>query len=701
MAKANSSSMKKRPIHFLIVRRFLLTVLIGFIAAFMWEFLLEDWLLFALGKEAESTHEHFRFVLYQVPAICAIAAVYAYNVIDEVELKRNLARYTAIMRDARDAILIMELDGSIEDANDQAVELLGRKREELLTLNFRDIHPPATLKEEEAFFMEMLGTGKVRNENSTIQRADGVQIPVDVIGNIIDFGGEKKALGIFRDITERKRAELRMRLLQDAMDQADETVIVTDSNGVIGYANSAAEKKSGYPLNVLLGKTSRIFKSGFHDAAFYERLWRTIKSGHIWRGNIINRRADGSHYEEEVTISPVLGNGGAITHFIAIRHDITEQKMLRQQLIHAEKLSSIGTFVAGVAHELNNPLTAVIGFSNDLRQRADLPEDLRHTLGVIADQSKRAVGVVKNLLSYSRPHKPERRTLDINKLLENTVGIHRYRLRADNIPVETAFAPDPLPVYADAGQVQQVVVNILLNAQAAIKSAGVDGVIRIATRRESGWGEDLAVITISNSGPPIPAGNIDRIFTPYFTTKGSGEGTGLGLYIAHSIVADHHGELRAENLPEGGVAFHITFPIGAGERAAAPVPQSGQIPPGGKVLVVDDEAPVRDWLTGMLLRHKVFAVGAGSVREAIQYLQNGSFDAVVSDYKMPEKDGIDLYCWLTEQRPDTAKHFMFLTGAVEPRLMELCEGQKLTALIKPVDEEAIIAAIAQMLATEG
>ena len=622
--------------------------------------------------------------------------------IAEDGLRESEAKYSAIMHGAYDAIFLVDMEGNFVDVNQQGLRLLGYSREELLKMKVRQMHPPEQLEQAMESFDAMLREGHSTRSDAALLRKDGSRVQVEVMGSIIEYNGRKLALGIFRDVTARMRTDQRMRLLQNAMDQADETVVITSPEGIIEYANAAAQKKSGYTLKALQGKTPRIFKSGFHNAAHYERLWQTIKSGHIWRGNMINRRADGSHFEEEVTISPVLDGGGAITHFIAIRRDISEQKLMRQHLIHAEKLSSIGTFVAGVAHELNNPLTAVIGFSNELRQRGDLPEDMRHTLGVIADQSKRAVGVVKNLLSYSRPHKPEKRTLDINKLLESTIGIHSYRLRADNIRVETVFTPDPLPVYADAGQVQQVVVNILLNAQSAIKSGGTNGSIHIATRRESEWGEDLAVITISNSGPPIPAENFDRLFDPYFTTKGAVEGTGLGLYIAYSIVKDHHGELRPENLPGGGVAFQITLPIGAVERAtAASVPPNAKIPPGIKILVVDDEAPVRDWLTGMLLRHKVFAVGAGSVGEAIQYLQNCKFDAIVSDYKMPEKNGIDLFGWLAGQQPVMVKHFIFLTGAVEPRLMDFCEGQNLTALIKPVDEETIIAAIAQILTKEG
>lgn len=519
-----------------------------------------------------------------------------------------------------------------------------------------------------------------------------------IIGN---DGTTAKLFGTNLDITERKSGELRMRMLRDAMDQADETVIITDADGVIEYANATTATKTGYPFEFLVGKSPRIFKSGVHSRAYYERLWKTVKSGHIWKGRMVNRRADGTHYEEDVTISPVLGGGGAISHFIAIRRDLDEQKRMQERLIHAEKLSSIGTFVAGVAHELNNPLTAVIGFSNDLRQRADLPEDLRQTLGIIADQSKRAVGVVKNLLSYSRPHKAERCLLDINKLLENTIGIHRYRLMADNISIETAFHPGPLTIYADEGQIQQVVVNILLNAQAAIRIAGPDGAIRVATRRETEWLEEAAVITISNSGSSIPPDNIGRIFDPYFTTKKSGHG--LGLYVAHSIVLDHHGDICAENLPEGGVAFHITLPCGADERVAARVPAAihGTIPAGGKILVVDDEAPVRDWLAGMLLRHRVFAAAAGGFGEAVDHLRNGTFDVIVSDYKMPGKDGIDLYGWLEEQRPESAKHFIFLTGVMDERLRQFCESRGLATLTKPVDEEAIIGAISQIFPKEG
>ncbi len=664
-------------------------------------------------ETVEMNGERRFFITVKFPLLDASGAIYAVGGVGtditgikkaEDALRESEAKYSAIMHGAYDAIFLVDTKGDFVDANQQGLRLLGYSREELMKLNIRQMHPPEQLEQAMESFNAMLQKGYSGRAEAALMRKNGDRVPVDVTGSLIEYGGRKLALGIFRDMTERKRADLRMRLLQNAMEQADETVIITNANGLIEYANTAAEKKSGYPLRQLLGKNPRIFKSGLHDVAFYERLWRTIKSGHTWRGNIINQRADGSHYEEEVTISPVQETDGTITHFVAIRRDINEQKHLRQQLIHAEKLSSIGTFVAGVAHELNNPLTAVIGFSNDLRHRADLPEDLRPILDIIADQSKRAVGVVKNLLSYSRPHKPEWRTQDINKLMENTIGIHRYRLQADGIIVKMTLATDPLPVHVDAGHIQQVVVNILLNAQAAIKSSGVGGVISVTTGKAHEWVEDVAVITISNSGPPIPGKDIDRIFDPYFTTKGAGEGTGLGLYIAYSIIKDHQGTLTVENLPNGsGVAFHITLPISAKEDQAVPTPviRGGTIPPGTKVLVVDDEAMVREWLTGMLLRNKVFAAAAGSVREAVEYVQNGSFDVVVSDYKMPEQDGIILYQWLEQEQPELAKRFMFLTGAVENRLMEFCVREGLTALLKPVDEEAIIATIAQLLIPKG
>lgn len=490
--------------------------------------------------------------------------------------------------------------------------------------------------------------------------------------------------------------------LAGAVTHAADAVMITDAEGAIEYVNPAFEGMTGHRMDDVRGKNPRILKSGQQEGPFYEGLWRTVKAGRVWRGHMVNRKRDGSLYEEEMTISPIMNQAGAIVNFVAVKRDITEQKLLRQQLLHAEKLSSLGTFVAGVAHELNNPLTAVIGFANDLRQRADLPEELRNTLGIIADQSKRAVGTVKNLLSYSRPHRPERRTVDVNKLVESTVGIHRYRLQADSIPVETAFAPGPLLVHADEGQIQQVVVNILLNAQAAIKTAGGGGAISVATRRESEGGADFAVITIGNSGSHIPVEDLDRIFTPYFTTKGAGEGTGLGLYISRNIVKEHQGELRAENLPgDKGVAFHIVLPLGEKVCDIAASPSKIKVPNGAKVLVVDDDAPVRKWMIGMLLRHEVFAMGAGDGREAIEYLKNGSFDMVVSDYKMPGMDGITLYGWLAEHRPETAKHFIFLTGAVENRLSVFCEERGLTALIKPVEEEDILAAISQVLAKGG
>ncbi len=623
----------------------------------------------------------------------------------EEAARESEARYAAVMQGAQDAIIMGDEKGNFIDVNLKAEELTGYSRGELLRMNLRQIHPPDSVELSLKSFARLLEKGSSRNPEGVVLRKDGARVPVDVISSIIEYRGRKLALAIFRDMTDRNRAEMRMRMLQNAIEQAAETVIITNADAIIQYANPSAEKMTGFPIAHLLGKKTSVLKSSMQRQPFYERLWRTIKTGHIWKGTIVNRRADGTHYEEEITISPVMDGQGKIIHFVSIHRDISEQKRLQQQLIHADKLSSIGTFVAGVAHELNNPLTAVMGFSNDLlRRTGEVPPDIAHLLGIISGQSRRAVEVVKNLLAYSRPHKPERRTFNLNELVATTAGIHQYRLKVDGIDIATETSMEPLPLYADPGQVQQVIVNILLNAQTAIKIAGQQGKITLRTEKLEEWDQPLGLVAITNSGPSIPENEIDQIFDPYFTTKKAGEGIGLGLYISYGIVRDFGGELWAENRPEGGVTFYIRFPLAQEDRPAveaAPAAQPKTVPPGTKVLVVDDEAPVKEWLTGMLLRNKVFAVGAGIAREAIDYLQNGSFDAVVSDFKMPEMDGIAFYDWLAQHQPEMTGRFIFLSGAVENRLFAFCEEKGLTALIKPVGEEAIIGAIAQSVSKGG
>ncbi len=686
----------------LMLRRFALTVLIGFAIALAWEFLLENTVHGFLGIPVNSAGEHFRFTFCATIAVAAVAAVFTYRVPQELALEEAMSKCEAVMRGANDAIFLADLEGNFIDVNLQAERLLGRSREELLKMNFRQIHPPETLDAAEKKFQEMLNSGVTRHTDALVIRADGERVPVDVAGNIIEINGKKKALGIFRDMSLMVAKRKQLYLLETAINRAGEMIIITDKGGIIQYANSATKTVTGYPPAELAGKHIRLFKSGLHRPEFYNNMWNTLLKGGIWKGMLVNRHAKGHNYEVQVTISPIFNLANEITHFVSIQHDMTERKRLYEQVLHADKLSSIGTFMAGVAHELNNPLTVVIGYANELANDKELPPRFTSAAQNIRDQSKRAVEVVRNLLAYSRPHRDGKEPYDLASIVRQTILIHQYRIEMDGAKIEYAPDSEPMNVKVSAGQVQQVLVNLILNAHSAVKSIGKEGIISVSVRRREGWADDFIETVITNNGPAIPPEQLTRIFDPYFTTKKAGEGTGLGLYICAQIVHEHGGDIWAENLPGGaGVAFHFTLPVST-DLPAAPSPASVKTSApsiaGSRVLFVDDEPLVQAVISKMLLTHEVFPVMAANGEEAAQLLAQGTFDMILSDYKMPVMSGLELYLWVEEHKPEYLRRFVFLTGALEKDLLDFCAARGIMAIIKPAEPEAIMDAVASVIA---
>ena len=361
-------------------------------------------------------------------------------------------------------------------------------------------------------------------------------------------------------------------------------------------------------------------------------------------------------------------------------------KSTQEQLIQSEKLSAVGQFVAGVAHELNNPLTAVIGFS-ELLQSTETNEKTKGHLDRIAKSAHRCHKIVHSLLSFARQEAPERKIVSLHTIVEEVLEIMAYDLRTSNITVVKEFAPSIPPIMADPHQLQQVFVNILGNARQAIEPFQREGRIVVRTQTANGW----VMIDFQDNGPGIRPEHLARIFDPFFTTKPAGKGTGLGLSLSYGLIQEHGGRITARSEMGHGATFSIELPVATNtsptplRRSGTPWPFSpGTGPTGKKVLVIDDEEWILD-LAGELLRGEGHTVElASNGQKALELIARQKFDVIVSDWKMPGLNGIRLYEHLVATSPDSAKRMFFMTGdVVSDTFQAFLQKNELTCLSKP------------------
>jgi two-component system NtrC family sensor kinase len=406
--------------------------------------------------------------------------------------------------------------------------------------------------------------------------------------------------------------------------------------------------------------------------------------------------ADGPHRDEIITQVPesrhigIVASAGGEGGLIMLR-DQTDERLLQERLLQSEKMASVGQLVSGVAHELNNPLTGVMGFAQ-LLLAGDLDETVRAQVQTIYGEAERAAKIVQNLLSFARRRRPSKEMADVNALLQRVLELRSYDFTARGISLDMTLDTRMPRVWADPDQVQQVLFNVIKNAEQAMLDKNGGGKLTVVTRATD---EGIAV-SIYDDGPAIPPEIARRIFDPFFTTKDPGEGTGLGLTICYSIVDEHGGRIWTENLPptaerpEGaGAVFHIELPVGAEEtRVAIDRGPRGGIEAGKatgrRVLVVDDEWSIRALLHDILrLDHHEVAL-AGSGIEAADLAERERFDVILTDIKMPGMDGAAFYRQVLQRSPEQARRIIFITGdTVSPDTRAFLQSISNPVLSKP------------------
>jgi signal transduction histidine kinase len=360
--------------------------------------------------------------------------------------------------------------------------------------------------------------------------------------------------------------------------------------------------------------------------------------------------------------------GNLKTSLDELEKTVENLKNTKAQLTQSEKLSVIGEFVAGVAHELNNPLASVYGFAQMLQQLGATADGKHgHYLDRIVRESQRCHKIVQNLLSFARQSAPERKRANLNDLVRASLEILQYQLHTGNIEVVTDLDESPYDVVGDSHQIQQVFVNIINNARQAMESHGSSGILHISTRVRDG----RVCVAFADNGPGISPENIEKIFTPFFTTKEPGKGTGLGLSLCYGIVNEHGGTLRVSSTPGQGATFVVDLPVAecvepSSVEASVPAAVVTLSPgtPGKRVLVVDDEEALRDLISDVLVAEQYDVDTASDGEAALRKTRGAHYDLIVCDWKMPGLSGLDFYQQLKTTNPEIASHFIFLTGDV-------------------------------------
>jgi PAS domain S-box-containing protein len=675
---------------------------------------------------------------------------------DMTDRKRAEEKYRKLVENLQEGVFVSTPNGRLLDFNDAFMRMFGyESREELLSV---DIPTAFYVNPSDRERMQKLiqEHGALEDFEVQLRRKDGEILTVlessiatrDISGTVTAYQG------FLLDITERKRAEQEVRrrnrelmvlnsigqTLSQALELPDllsrSLRQITELFGLdLASIYLLNEKTCVIRRAAAFGHRSEYMRH-FPQTEIHRDLIHHVQAVHasvlpfqslplpqvfrdvhekeglqvayvvvLWsKDRILGCLAVGSRTRREFTPADLNLLGATGTQFAAAieksllyeeaRQAYDNLRRAQEQLVQSEKMAAVGQLISGVAHELNNPLTAILGYSQLLASSDGMSQTGVEYVEKLHKQAQRTHRIVQNLLSFSRQQKPERLTIDLNRILEDTLGLRDYDLRVNNIQVHRDLAADLPPTAADPHQLQQVFLNIFNNAVDAILDKDKRGDIWIRSSVE----DNQILVEFTDSGPGVQ--DPSRVFDPFYTTKPIGKGTGLGLSICYGIISEHGGRIRVRNSPPRGATFSVTLPVQSATERAGPNPSElPQRAAAGRVLVVDDEEAVLE-LEREILEARGFSVRiARSGREAQQILSCEAVDLVVTDLKMPgEITGKELYDWISRRHPDLAGRVVFtMSDARSDEVKASLEGKGCEVIQKPFDLERFAKAIHRAL----
>ncbi len=576
--------------------------------------------------------------------------------------------YRLLMRDAADAILVFGIKGDVVSANPAVEAITGVAVDDLIagtTTWDSGVHEEDLPKFNEYRERILTSEETVAVDYRYRDASDAIHYLEERGSTMRDAKGNCTGIiSVIRDETERKLADREHRRLATAIEQAAESIVITNTDGLIEYVNPAFERITGYTRDEAIGQNSRILKSGRQERSVYESLWETIMRGDVWTGRLVNKKKDGTHYTEDLVISPVRDEVGTITHFVAVKRDVTQEVNLENQLQQAHKMEAVGQLAGGVAHDFNNLLQAISGYAQLAMSYIDTGSESQRFLKEVLDASERAGGLTRQLLAFSRREALQPKDINLNTVITDMTTMLR-RIIGEHIDLQLESASDLKTVCADAGQIGQVIINLCVNARDAMPGGGK---IVIETRnmrvdsaftRLHRWareGEQYVLVSVSDTGQGMPQHIQARIFDPFYTTKDVGKGSGMGLAIVYGIIKQHDGMITVYSEEEKGTVFRVYLPAVDRLPAEDDKARDADAPRGRgeTVLVAEDDNSVRNLATHILTMAGYQVLIARNGEEAISVFDNHSdgIDLAVLDVVMPKRSGRDVYDHIRARFPD-------------------------------------------------
>lgn len=677
---------------------------------------------------------------------------------DITESKAAEERFTSLFNHMHEGVFVSTPEGKVLDCNEAFVRMLGYdSKEEVLNLDVaQSVY--VDMEDRKKFLSEITRQGFVRNFEILLRCKDGRKIHViESSFATLDPGGKiERYQGVVLDVTEMKRAEdeirrrnrelyvlnniavtfnqsfdldeiLQMIMLQMvelfATDTAAVYLFEEETNTLVkkssyGHRSSWAAESERVALPAEFIATVKANHAEIIDQEQMPRLPEVLRRAVeleglrswlwvvLWRKEkILGVLASSSRTNREFTRSEqgvmiAVGRQLATTIEKVQLYNETRQayedlRRTQEQLLQSEKMSAVGQLISGVAHELNNPLTAILGYTQ-LLETETLEPRVEEFIQKLRKQAQRTQRIVQNLLSFARQHKPKRVHVDLRSVVEDTIALRDYDLKVNNIAVERDFEPVLPSVVADPHQLEQVYLNIINNAADAMMDGGRGGRLRVSIYTENG----SVVTAFHDSGPGIF--DPKHVFDPFYTTKGVGKGTGLGLSICYGIVKEHGGEISAQTHAAGGALLQVRLPVAVGEK---PVTERDRIVARresrleGSVLLVDDEEAVLDFEREVLAAAglKVFTVTSGE--GAVDYLKNEDFDVLLLDSKIPgTTSSEDVFHWIEQHRPELVpRTVLVLSNVSDPRVRAFVDATKIFCLVKPFEVSDLLAVARRVL----
>lgn len=609
---------------------------------------------------------------------------------DTAELRRYAAEMERLFSGLPEGVALLDPDDRVIRVNPAFTRLFGYTAEEAVGRSLADLIVPETRREEARFINDHVLAGESVSVDSVRLRKGGQPVEVSVLGTPMQLeGGAVAVYGIYRDISGQKRAEAELAAAaahyRRMFAASPVGIYALDGEGRFTEVNPAAETMVGRAAAELVGRHFSEVVAPEDLEVARERVAR-IYAGERGLGEMdLNLlQPDGSRRIARVQLSAV-DEDGVVRGIHGIASDVTEERARARFIHRAERLATVGTLLSGVAHELNNPLNAIRNFAQLMLLDPREPDDVE-ALEIIQREADRAAKIVADLRMIARQTRDTdgvRELVDLNEVVGHVVKLRRYTLDTNNIQIVEKLAANLPGVVVSRGEIEQLLLNLLLNAEEALSVSSGDRRITVTTRRTP----DGVHVQIADTGPGVRPEHLERIFEPFWTTKAPGEGTGLGLSLVHRIAADHGGEVRVRNEPGSGAVFTLLLPRAGGGEGEGTL-QEAELPPPARalrVLLVDDEAPIRSSIARYLGRRGHTVDQAADGASALEILARAAdYDVILTDLRMPGLGGEQLLEELRAAGGDLHRRVVVITGdAAHADAARVVEATGAPTLIKP------------------